>query len=450
MANSQLTRRDALKVGAIFADPLAAWAQQAAARRKRVIVAGGGLAGLICAYELHKRGHEVTVLEAGAEHFTKPGYEICWNYFQEFHLPVLDYPHREKMLRVVDGRMISEEEAAALRRSKSAGAGFNQRELESLKRRPDASLSSLYLDRYIERITDEYQPFGIGLDELDSLSVTDLLKRDGASEAAIQRLGSENSALHTIWKSAILRIRNVSSNPRQLYRIRGGNATLPETLARQLGDSIRRDRPVTAIRHDSRGVSVTCRFEGRDQTVDGDYLVCAMNALTLRKIPATPAWPEAKQYAMDNIPYTVETRLIFQSATKFWKRDGYTGNMDFGPPVGNIWPMAEEVATQRGLLIGTSPASMTTKLALTNFRRYYPGKSADIERSMALDWSHDPWAMACEARTYRPGELRRIWPAVIEPVGRVWFAGAYCDNNSWGMEAASRSAVRVARAIHEA
>jgi monoamine oxidase len=113
--------------------------------------------------------------------------------------------------------------------------------------------------------------------------------------------------------------------------------------------------------------------------------------------------------------------------------------------------MAEEVATPRGLLIGTAPnAGMTTAIALATFRKYYPGKSDDIERTLALDWSRDPWAMACEARTYKPGELRKIWPAVIQPVGRVYFAGAYCDNNSWGMEAASRSAFRVARAIHEA
>ena len=70
-------------------------------RRKRVLVAGGGIGGLCCAYELMERGHDVTVLEAsgrtgghvrtmhdplpdglyadvGAEHFTKPGYEQYW------------------------------------------------------------------------------------------------------------------------------------------------------------------------------------------------------------------------------------------------------------------------------------------------------------------------------------------------------------------------------------
>jgi transposase len=34
--------------------------------------------------------------------------------------------------------------------------------------------------------------------------------------------------------------------------------------------------------------------------------------------------------------------------------------------------------------------------------------------------------------------------------GQRDFAGAYCDNNRWGMEATSRSAMRLAHAIHEA
>ncbi len=83
------------------------------------------------------------------------------------------------------------------------------------------------------------------------------------------------------------------------------------------------------------------------------------------------------------------------------------------------------------------------------FKRYYPGRSADFENTLAVDWSRDPWAMGCEARDYKPGQLRKFWPVVIEPVGRVYFAGAYCDNQSWGMEAATRSGVRVARSIHE-
>jgi len=176
-----------------------------------------------------------------------------------------------------------------------------------------------------------------------------------------------------------------------------------------------------------------------------------MNAIVLRQVPVQPAWPEAKHNAIANIPYTVETRFIFQSRTKFWKRDGYSGNMDFNAAaLESLWPMAEEVPTERGILIGKTQGGVPADSALAVFQKYYPGKTADIERHLAVDWTRDPWAMACEARTYQPGELRKYWPAVIEPVGRVYFAGAYCDNQSWGMEAASRSAYRVARAIHEA
>ena len=55
-----------------------------------------------------------------------------------------------------------------------------------------------------------------------------------------------------------------------------------------------------------------------------------------------------------------------------------------------------------------------------------------------------------QTTSYRPGELRRFWPRIIEPHGRVHFAGAYCDNLNWGQEAATRSAYRVAEAIHKA
>ena len=37
-----------------------------------------------------------------------------------------------------------------------------------------------------------------------------------------------------------------------------------------------------------------------------------------------------------------------------------------------------------------------------------------------------------QTTSYRPGELRRFWPRIIEPEGRIYFAGAYCDNLNWG------------------
>src|SRR5437667_10211091 len=148
-----MQRREVLKMaGALPMTILPAVAPRAQTRRpKKVIIAGGGIGGLCCGYELMKRGHEVVVLEAsgragghvrtihdpladglyadvGAEHFTKPGYDLYWGYVREFNLTPLYYPHREQMIRFINGRRYMEEDLANPK--VLAAFGFNQREIE--------------------------------------------------------------------------------------------------------------------------------------------------------------------------------------------------------------------------------------------------------------------------------------------------------------------------------
>ena len=112
-----IARRDVLKLAAGFAAVRATPARAQAG--KKVIVAGAGISGLCCAHELMKRGHDVTLLEAlgragghiltvrdhladglyadaGAEHFYQRGYDEFWRYLQEFELPVIEYPRRDR------------------------------------------------------------------------------------------------------------------------------------------------------------------------------------------------------------------------------------------------------------------------------------------------------------------------------------------------------------------
>ena len=122
--------------------------------------------------------------------------------------------------------------------------------------------------------------------------------------------------------------------------------------------------------------------------------------------------------------------------------------MEFGDrELNHVWPTCDEVDTARGLMVGTSTGPQSPDGALAGFRRRYPGKSEDIEKAFVHVWASHPWASACETLSYKPGELVKYWPALVEPVGRVHFCGAYADNLNWGMEAATRSANRVAAAI---
>jgi monoamine oxidase len=439
---------------------------------KKVIVAGGGIGGLCCAYELMMRGHEVVLFEAsgragghvktlhdpladglyadvGAEHFTKPGYDLYWGYVREFNLTPLYYPHRERMIRFISGKRYTDQDLANPK--VLAAFGFNQHEIDFLRQHPWWDLASLYLQPYLDSFGDEYAPFGAGLNGLDHTTFNDVLKKDGASAAAIDFIGSGGSALHVIWHAAILKRRGVPLAPPVVYRLKGGNQTLPDTFAKKLGARVHLGAPVTGVERGDTVVRVAYSEGGRERKMDADYLVCSMNAIVLRRIPVTPPWPDSKAYAINHVAYDMYSRVVFQSRSAFWERDGISPNWEgAGPNLSEMWRMAEEVDTPRAVLVATAVNSAGADDSLAALRQTYWGKSEDVEQAVIQTWANEPWSMACETVTYRPGDLRKMWPAIMEPVGRVHFAGAYTDNLNWGQEAATRSANRVADAIDAA
>ena len=151
------------------------------------------------------------------------------------------------------------------------------------------------------------------------------------------------------------------------------------------------------------------------------------------------------------MPYYTRTRVVFQSRTRFWETDKVSPNwLPPDPRLNELWSMAEDVNTPRGILLGGAQAGVAAPASLEAFGKLYPGKSADIEQVIVHDWSKDPFAGMCERTAYKPGELGRFWPEAARPCGRIHFAGAYAAQMSWGQEAALESANRAASEIDRA
>jgi monoamine oxidase len=414
----------------------------------RVVVVGAGLAGLTAAYELDRKGWDVTVLEArdrvggrvrtfrselrrgqvaeaGGE-FIDASHSAIRGYVQRFGLELDDLRAAEREAGdlsdgvYVDGR---------LRAAEDVVDDTVQGELDRLDQQ---------LESYAAAI-DTADPARTGAG-LDSQSVGDMLAElDLEPEAraiARARLRAELAAdpeqvslLFLVVLTAIAR--DLREEDVERYRIRGGNFQLPREFALALRGRIQLSAPVDSIQDRAARVRVVA---GRRE-FEADYCVIATPLPVLRRVELDVELPASVRDAIALLQYGDVVKTALQYDERFWRDDDWSGDTLAGGPLQATWDATLAQPREQGVLLTYGSRAGTA----ADVRKLFGGSEQPIATATA-DWpaSYSAW---------RPGQYTRFWPALRRPYGRVHFAGEHTDLYASYMEGAVRSGQRVATAI---
>ena len=418
----------------------------APAKRRRVIILGGGNAGLSAAFELKKIGYDVTVLEArsrpGGRCWTvRPGTEetelggerqLCRFADRQYlnagpmrishhHATTLDYC-REFGIALTAFTNFNEaafllrkgQPRRRLREVEADVHGYTAELLAKVVNRGqlDAPLTKEDRERLIEYLRGEgrldsnlaYIRSG---DTSESLSHMAHLRGYDVSPGADTGPGKPVDALdlETLIKAGYctpnLLDQDLNQQSTMLTPI-GGMDRIPRAFAARLGNLVRYETEVREIRRTSDGGVKIVSSNRADNSViseeSADFCICAMPPHLLARLPNDFA-PGTLDALRSPIPDTAG-KIGLQFRRRFWEEDDdiYGGRSLSDEPISQIYYPCEDYGTPGpAVLVGSyhfrdqrtvfdRPHADRERLALEQGGHLHPQYKTEFETSFSVEW----------------------------------------------------------------
>jgi monoamine oxidase len=400
----------------------------------RVVIVGGGLAGMSCAYRLKQAGIASTVYEANAavggrtwtlRDFFSDGQitEHGAEFISSEHTAVRDLA-LEMGLELVDLRAAQKtgtEEVYWLR-----GKRIPFRDMLAEYRNVFPKIKAAYDAAGYPTLYNRHNDAG---SKLDHMSVREWIEANvpGGIESKIGWMldidattenGGESthqSSLELIYMLAQLPAYNPSGGfywvgTDEKYGVKGGNDQIVHRLAAKLPDSaIRTSSALVALRRRADG-SYLCTFESHLATfeVPADYVVLALPFTTLRRVDLSKAGFSAlKMTAIRKLSLGTNTKLYVQFRDRPWYKMGFDGATYADTGYQQTLEASRGQAGAGGILefytggatgasfgpVSFAPANPdVVRKQLKGLEPLYPGISAHWNGKAFMDfWTGDPW-----------------------------------------------------------
>jgi monoamine oxidase len=446
---------------------------------KRVLIIGGGIAGLVAAYELKRQGHDPLVLEAqsrvGGRIYTlrsfAPGlyaeagamripasHDLTMEYCRLFDLPMRPFVMgNPKGLVYIGGvRMTAAEANEHPERLPFRLAPTEHgHSADDLWQTAIADLKAM-IDSEGEKAWPEI------VSRYDEFSLYEFLKHRGFSEGAIEFYAVMNFVESDLHNSFIEVLREELGGAYvNMSTIVGGMDALPNAFFHELKDVVRFGAEVRSIQQDGDSVTVHCRIGPDPVSFIGDYAICTVPFSVLR--PIEHSFSREKERAIRQLNYHASTKILLQVRNRFWERDD--GIVDGGATVTDLsirrmnYPPSDP-STSRGVLLasytwgqdalqwGAMDEETRIEEALDDVQRIHPNIRQEFEVGASHAWYSDKWARGAFA-LFAPEQQTSLQSAILQPEGRIYFAGEHCSLYHAWIQGALESGIRAARQIHE-
>jgi monoamine oxidase len=295
-----------------------------------VLVAGGGLAGLCAARDLTAWGAKVTVVEA-RDHVGGRVLTARQGFVESQHAEaggdMIDEQHHEI-------HQLAKELRLSMVRILKGGFAY-------ARPRPDGSVRigrsvGQAWRRMAEALSEIAQPYRLAEKRLESPIARELARYSVAQWLDDAHADEDMRATATGLRGFFLAdpeelsllelIDQFAAGddhdaplPGKMFRVKGGNDQLATRLADQLGDRVQCATELVAVSQRGQSVRATIKNARRSSQVMVDYLIFALPATLLRRVPITPALPARQHEAIARLKYGRGTKTLLQFERKFWR-----------------------------------------------------------------------------------------------------------------------------------
>jgi monoamine oxidase len=403
--------------------------------RPRVIVVGGGIAGLVSAYELGKRGVATAVLEAsdvwggrvataryGVDTYAEYGMQELWagspllRIARELGVALDTKVEQPYSSVVLGGQLVPYVQPQTPK--KFLGSFLNPRDRRALE--AWMAQAEALRQRAVSAATDA-AGLPTELERLQSISFGDWV-----AEARLPNRASEwlrltlECEVGTDWKSlsglsGLLEMGSFLGEGEPNYHVRGGNARLMEALAAAVAGPKALSSTVTSIERwtDAEGktrVRVWALHGGRIESQEAERVIVAVPFYRLHQIRFDPPLSEAKWQAVLTLgrgQYAVVHLMVDKAARAIWAPQGLARSPfpvltdgDLGVVYGVMHPTGErEPLEVFSLLVHGSaagafhmiPRELKVRQIVSALERFWPGLGAHVRSSQVF--THHPAAI---------------------------------------------------------